>query len=199
MTSRIRVLVLIASALAAAFLLGGCATLMKEQPKYEPLAYSEFYPDAKSALYPPANTVARGVAESANSVLVTGAVNGTPVPDFPFAMTADDLRRGQGLFNDVCAQCHGRTGAGDGVIVQRGFTKPPSLTAPNVVALPAGQIYGFITNGFGAMPPYGPILQPPDRWRVVAYLRALQLSQNGKIEDVPPDMRDKIQPAGGQQ
>ena len=194
MTPRIRVAVLI----AAAFLLGGCATLMKEQPKYEPLAWSDFYPDHKSALYAPANTVARGLAGNTDSALVTGTVNGTPVAEYPFPLTVDDLRRGQGLYNDVCAPCHGRTGQGDGVVVQRGYTKPPSLTAPNIVAMPPGQIYGYITNGFGAMPPYGPILQPPDRWRVTGYLHALQLAQTGKLEDVPPDMRDKIQPAGGQ-
>lgn len=184
--------------LVGALLLGGCAMTMKEQPKYEPLAYSEFYPDGASARHPPANTIARGIAANEDSVLVTGQVNGTPVPDFPFPLTVDDLRRGQGLFNDVCAPCHGRTGAGDGMVVQRGYTKPPSLTAPNIVALSPGQVYGFITNGFGTMPPYGPQLQPTDRWRVVGYVAALQLSQTGKLDDVPPEFRDQIQPAGGQ-
>ncbi len=133
---------------------------------------------------------------------MTGQLNGTPAPDFPFQLTVEDLRRGQGLFNDTCAPCHGRTGAGDGIVVQRGFTKPPSLTAPNIAALPAGQIFAFITNGFGTMPPYGPILQPDDRWRVVGYVRALQLSQAGQLDDVPPELRNSIQPAatqGGQQ
>ncbi|MGE5602546.1 MAG: c-type cytochrome [Nitrososphaerales archaeon] len=185
--------------LGLVFLLSGCAMTMKTQPKYEPLAYSEFYPDGSSARHAPANTIARGVTMNTDPVLATGQLNGTPVPDFPFQLTADDLRRGQGLFDDTCAPCHGRTGAGDGVVVQRGFTKPPSLTAPNIVAMPAGQLYGFITNGFGVMPPYGPILQPTDRWRVVGYLRALQLSQNGTLEDVPPDKQNQIQPAGGQQ
>jgi mono/diheme cytochrome c family protein len=184
--------------LAAALLLGGCAMTMKEQPKYEPLAYSEFYPDGKSALYAPANTVARGIAGNTDPAFTTGQLNGTPAPDFPFQLTADDLRRGEGLFNDTCAPCHDRTGSGNGVVVQRGYPKPPSLTAPNIAAMPAGQLYGVITNGFGAMPSYGHILQPTDRWRVVGYLRALQLSQSGKIEDVPPDQRNQIKPAGGQ-
>ena len=194
MTRHFRLVALVALALV----LSGCAMTMKVQPKLEPLAYSEFYPDGRSARYPPANTVARGLTENQNPVLVTGLLNGTPVPDFPFPLTIDDLRRGQGLFDDVCAPCHGRTGAGDGVVVQRGYTKPPSLTAPNIAAMPPGQLFGSITNGFGAMPPYGPILLPPDRWRVIGYLHALQLSQNGRIEDVPPELRNQIKPAGGQ-
>ena len=125
-------------------------------------------------------------------------MNGTPVPDFPFLMTTEDLRRGQSIFNDVCAPCHGRTGAGDGVVVRRGFTTPPNLSAPNIVAMPPGQLYDFSRNGFGAMPPYGPIVQPTDLWRVIGYLRALQLSQTGSIEDVPPELREQIRPAGGQ-
>ncbi len=185
--------------LAAVLLLGGCGALMKEQPKYEPLAYSEFYADGRSARYAPANTVARGVAGVTDPVFATGKLNGTPVPEFPFQITENDLKRGQGLYNDFCAPCHGRTGAGDGVIVQRGFTKPPPLTAANIVAMPAGQLYDFITNGFGAMPPYGPQIQPADRWRIVGYLRVLQTSQSGTLQDVPPDQQGNIKPAGGQQ
>ncbi len=194
MTRKSRLFVL----LGLVLLLSGCAMTMKVQPKYLPLALSDFYPDNRSARYPPADTVARGLTVNSDPVMATGQLNGTPVPDFPFPMTADDLRRGEGLFNDVCAPCHGRTGAGNGVVVQRGYITPPSLTAQNIVAMPAGQLFGVITNGFGAMPTYAQILQPPDRWRVVAYLRALQLSQNGTINDVPPDQRNQIQPAGGQ-
>ena len=195
MTSHVRLLVLI----SAAILLAGCAMTMKEQPKYLPLAPSDFYPDQRSAQYAPADTVARGVAGNTNPVLVTGQLNGTPVPDFPFPLTLDDLKRGEGLFNDTCAPCHDRTGSGNGVIVQRGFPKPPfALTAPNIVQMPAGQIFGVITNGFGAMPSYGQILQPTDRWRVVGYVRALQLSQTGTLQDVPPEQRNQIKPAGGQ-
>jgi mono/diheme cytochrome c family protein len=194
MTWRFRLLIL----LSLALLLSGCAMTMKEQPKYEPLALSDFYPDGKSALYAPTDTVARGIAQNKNPVLVTGQVGGTPVPDFPFQLTIDDLKRGQGLFNDTCAPCHDRTGSGNGVIVERGFPKPPALTAANIVAMPAGQLFGVITNGFGAMPSYGHILQPTDRWRVVGYLRALQLSQNGTLQDVPPQQQNQIKPAGGQ-
>jgi mono/diheme cytochrome c family protein len=184
--------------LAIALLLGGCAASMKEQPKYEPLDLSEFYADGRSSRDAPANTVARGVAGNQDAVFVTGKVNGTPVPDFPFQLTVEDLRRGQSIFNDVCAPCHGQTGAGNGIVVQRGFTTPPQLYAPNIVAMPTGQLYDYTKNGFGAMPPYGPIVQPGDLWRVIGYVRVLQLSQTGRLEDVPPELRDQIRPEGGQ-
>jgi mono/diheme cytochrome c family protein len=195
-----RRLVLPVVMLTAVLLLNGCALLMKEQPKYEPLAPSEFYSDGRSARYAPANTVARGVTGNQDPAFATGKLNNTPVPEFPFALTADDMKRGQGLYDDFCAPCHARTGAGDGVIVQRGFTKPPfALTAPNITAMPVGQLYDIITTGFGVMPPYGPQIQPADRWRIVGYLRAMQLSQGGTLQDVPPDQQGNIKPAGGQQ
>jgi mono/diheme cytochrome c family protein len=194
MTRLAKLLLLVALALLA----GGCAASMKEQPKYGPLDLSEFYADGRSSRDAPANTLARGVAAIQDSMLVTGKVNGTPVPDFPFQLTVEDLRRGQSIFNDVCALCHGRTGAGDGIVVQRGFTRPPQLYAPNFIEMPAGQLYDYTKNGFGAMPPYGPLVQPADLWRVIGYVRVLQLSQTGRLEDVPPELREQIGPAGGQ-
>lgn len=180
-------------ALGLALLLAGCATTMKVQPKYLPDSFSEFYPNGAAAQAPPANTVARGQVIS-DTGLFTGKVNGQPVNDFPFPLTRDDLVRGQSLFNGVCAPCHDRVGTGNGVVVQRGFTKPPSLQADNIRAMPPGQLFDVITNGFGVMPPYGPILQVPDRWRVIGYLRALELSQNARMGDVPPDLQNQIKP-----
>ncbi len=177
--------------LGLALLLAGCATTMKVQPKYLPDSASEFYPDHTAAQVPPANTVARGQVIS-DTTLLTGKTNGQAATDFPFPLTRDDLVRGQSLFNGICAPCHDRVGTGNGVVVQRGFSKPPSLQADNIRNMPAGQIFDVITNGFGAMPPYGPILQAPDRWRVIGYLRALQLSQNAKIGDVPANMQNQI-------
>jgi mono/diheme cytochrome c family protein len=194
MTRQVKLLLL----LVIGLLLGGCAMSMKEQPKYGPLDLSEFYADGRSSRDAPANTVARGLAGNEDAVFVTGKLNGTPVAEFPFQLSVEDLRRGQSLFDDVCAPCHGRTGAGDGIIVQRGFTTPPPLWAPNLVEMPPGQLYDFTKNGFGAMPPYGPILQPADLWRVVGYVRVLQASQTGRLEDVPAELRDQIGPAGGQ-
>lgn len=200
MTRQARVMALLVLAAASALLLGGCAQSMKEQPKYEPLAFSEFYADGSSARHAPANTVARGVAENQDPAFMTGkTADGTHVAEFPFALTEDDLRRGQSIFNDVCATCHDRTGGGNGIVVQRGYVRPPALSAPTIVAKPAGQLFESTKNGFGAMPPYGPIVQPADLWRVIGYVRVLQASKTGTLEDVPPDMRDQIQGTGGQQ
>ncbi len=180
-------------------LLAGCSTTMKVQPKYPPLAYSEFYADHQSARQPPANTVARDVTIGQDQVLLTGKVNGQPVTEFPFRLTADDLRRGQSLFDGICAPCHGLAGMGDGVVVDRGFTRPPSLHSDTIRNMPPGQLFDVVTNGFGAMPPYGPILQAPDRWRVIGFIRALELSQNATLNDVPPDQRGQINPPVGRQ
>jgi hypothetical protein len=87
-------------------------------------------------------------------------------------------------------------GNGQGVVVQRGFTAPLTYHSDQVRNMPVGQMFDIVTNGFGAMPPYGPILQVPDRWRVIAYIRVLQLSQNAKLSDVPPGMQGNIKPGG---
>lgn len=174
----------------------GCAATMKVQPKYLPLSYSDFYPDHQASRNPAANTVARGMVFT-DTALMTGMVNGQPVNEFPFPLTRADLQRGQTLFNGICAPCHDRAGTGNGVVVQRGFTKPPTFHADRLRNAPPGHFFDVITNGFGAMPTYGPILQVPDRWRIIGYIRALELSQNATTNDVPPDMRSQIQ-SGGQ-
>jgi mono/diheme cytochrome c family protein len=174
----------------------GCATTMKVQPKYLPLAPSEFYPDNQSARSAPANTVARGLVGQ-DQLLTTGMQNGQPATQFPFPLTAGDLQRGQQLFNGICAPCHDRAGTGNGVVVQRGFSQPPAFHSDRLRSAPPGHFFDVITNGFGAMPAYGPIVQAPDRWRIIGYIRALQLSQDAKSSDVPADMQNQIQ-SGGQ-
>ena len=125
-------------------------------------------------------------------LLLTGMVNGQPADVFPFPLTAADLQRGQALFNGICAPCHDRAGTGDGVVVERGFTPPPTFHSDRLRSAPAGHFFDVITNGFGAMPAYGPIIQVPDRWRIMGYIRALQLSQDATLEDVPPNLRDQL-------
>lgn len=169
----------------------GCATTMKVQPKYLPLTFSEFYSDHQSSRPPVPNTQARGQV-SQDPALTTGMVNGQPVTTFPFALTASDLQRGQSLFNGICVPCHDRAGTGNGVVVQRGFTQPPTFHSDRLRNAPPGHLFDVISNGFGTMPAYGPILQVPDRWRIAGYIRALQLSQNGRLDDVPPDQRNQI-------
>ncbi len=108
------------------------------------------------------------------------------------------MERGQDRFNIYCAPCHDRLGNGDGMIVRRGYRHPPSYHIDRLRQVPNGYIYDVITNGFGAMPDYAAQIQPADRWAIVAYVRALQLSQNGKIDDVPADQRAAAQSGGGQ-
>lgn len=124
------------------------------------------------------------------------------VTEFPMPITAADLDRGQERFNIYCSVCHGRLGDGSGMIVKRGFRKPPSFHDERLRNAPIGYFFDVETNGFGAMPDYASQIPPEDRWRIISYIRALQLSQRGALEDVPPSERDKLgageQPQAGE-
>jgi mono/diheme cytochrome c family protein len=111
---------------------------------------------------------------------------------FPFAVTREVLDRGRERFNIFCAPCHGLGGDGDGMIVQRGFQTPPSYHLDRLRNAPAGHFFDVITNGFGAMYPYGYRVPVRDRWAIVAYIRALQLSREATIDEVPPAERQKL-------
>jgi mono/diheme cytochrome c family protein len=114
------------------------------------------------------------------------------VTEFPMQITADDLNRGQERFNIYCAVCHGQLGNGDGMIVRRGFRKPPSYHEDRLRNAPVGYFFDVVTNGFGTMPDYSSQIEPADRWRIIAYIRALQLSQHSTLADVPADKRDEL-------
>jgi mono/diheme cytochrome c family protein len=118
--------------------------------------------------------------------------------DFPFAITAEVLARGQNRYNVYCAPCHSMLGDGNGMIVQRGFRKPPSYSEERLRNSPASHFYDVITNGFGAMSSYSDKLSPEDRWKVAAYIRALQLSQRASIDDVPAADRGKLDASGSE-
>lgn len=117
---------------------------------------------------------------------------------FPIAVTPDVLARGQERFNIFCAPCHSRLGDGQGMVVRRGFRQPPSFHIDRLRNAPVGHFFDVVTNGFGAMPDYAQQVSPRDRWAIIAYIRALQLSQHATLADVPPDKRGEID-AGGQQ
>lgn len=125
--------------------------------------------------------------------------SGTPggVNEFPFAITAADLDRGEERFEIYCAMCHGATGFGDGMIVRRGFRRPPSFHDDRLRGETLGHFFDVITNGWGAMPDYAQQIPPEDRWRIIAYLRALQLSQNTPVAEVPENLRNQRKPAPG--
>jgi len=124
---------------------------------------------------------------------------GTPggVNEFPFTITAGDLDRGEERFNIYCAICHGQTGYGDGMIVRRGFRRPPSLHDERLRGETLGHFFDVITNGWGAMPDYSQEIPPRDRWAIIAYIRALQLSQNTPVAEVPEEQRRRRTPAPG--
>jgi mono/diheme cytochrome c family protein len=118
--------------------------------------------------------------------------------DFPFQVTKEVLERGQQRFNIYCSPCHDRLGTGDGKIVRRGYRHPPSYHIDRLRKAPNGYFFDVITNGFGAMPDYAAQVQPNDRWAIVAYIRALQLSENAPVSDVPADARGQLDQGGAQ-
>lgn len=159
---------------------------MENQPKKEPLDPSTFYPDGMSARPIMPYTVARGQLDD-DELFYTGLENGAPAEQFPFTVTDEVVVRGQERYNIFCTPCHGYAGYGDGMIVQRGLTPPPSFHSERMRLAPVGHFFGVITNGFGAMYSYGERIPPDDRWAIIAYVRALQLSQNATMDDVPAD------------
>ncbi len=165
---------------------------MHDQPKYVPLRESTFFRDDRSARPLVEGTVARGQLHD-DELLYTGKAHGEDSPVFPFAVDARVMARGQERFNIYCAPCHGRTGQGDGMIVRRGYRRPPSLHLDRLRDAPAGHFFDVITNGFGAMPDYAAQVRAEDRWAIVAYVRALQLSEHAALADVPAADRDKLQ------
>jgi mono/diheme cytochrome c family protein len=156
---------------------------MHLQPKYSPEAPSSIFSYGTSAREPAAGTIARDHVRP-HDLLHTGSINGALADSFPFQITAEDLQRGRERFNIYCSPCHGYSGYGDGIIVQRGFLSPPSYHTDRLRQAPAGHFFNVITNGFGRMYPYADRVSVEDRWRIVAYIRALQLSQQAGPSDL---------------
>ncbi|HUY34542.1 MAG TPA: cytochrome c [Pirellulales bacterium] len=196
--------------------LSGCDRLdMYDQPRYKPLAASDFFDDGMSARPRVEGTIARGQLHE-DQTLHTGRIGAkftAQIPDSAYQLLYDRhperftkpfddlqpderrralLERGRERFNIHCSDCHGRTGAGNGMVVQRGFRKPPSYHIERLRNAPAGHFFDVITGGFGAMPKFAGRIDVDDRWAIVAYIRALQLSQEGRAEDVPDDQRKSL-------
>jgi mono/diheme cytochrome c family protein len=170
---------------------------MADNPAYEPYESSAFFEDGMSARQPVQGTVARGELRD-DSLLYTGKIGGQLANAYPFAITRADVVRGKERFEIYCTPCHGATGAGDGMIVQRGYRRPPSFHSDRLRAMPAGHYVDVITNGFGVMPAYANQVPVRDRWLIAAYVQALQLSQNVPLAEVPPADRAKISQGGAQ-
>ena len=175
----------------AAVALAGCRQDMHYAPSYDPLQQTDFFPDGAASRALVANTVARGQLRE-DEHLYTGRVGGQPATEFPFPVTAEVMARGQERFNVYCAPCHGRTGEGNGMIVQRGFRAPPSYHEERLRNTPVGYFFDVMTNGFGAMQDYAAQVSVTDRWAIAAYIRALQLSRRATVADVPPDRRGDL-------
>jgi len=180
--------------IACLLLTVGCGMNMRDQFRYEPLEQSTFFEDGESARQPVPNTVARGQLRD-DAVFYTGQDGDEPVAEMPVAVTQELLERGQGRYNAFCAPCHGLAGNGDGTVVRRGFPAPPSLHIDRLRDAPVGYFFDVITNGFGRMYPYDYRVQPADRWAIIAYIRALQLSQNATLDDVPAEERQQLEGA----
>jgi mono/diheme cytochrome c family protein len=182
--------------------LAGCRQDMHNQPKFIPLRSSEFYSDRRSARYPVPGTIPQLDDKNIdkeqldpNSYFLTGkhgAIYGNELPRDSADTRARILARGQERYSIYCTPCHSELGDGNGMIVQRGYKRPPSFHVQRLKNAPLGWFYDVISNGFGGMPDYAAQIKPADRWAIAAYIRALQLSQSATEADVPEGDRDKL-------
>ena len=170
----------------------GCRQDMHDQPKYKPFRGSDFFTDGRAMRPFVAGTVARGTLREATP-FYTGKSSDEFVTEMPVEVTAALLDRGRGEYQVFCSPCHGRTGMGDGMIAQRGFKRPISYHVDRLRQSPVGYYFDVITNGYGAMSDYASQVPVEDRWAIVAYVRALQLSQYAPAAVVPADHHAELE------
>jgi mono/diheme cytochrome c family protein len=181
-----------ATLIAIALLFVACRPDMMNQPKAKPLSESDFFSNGTNARQPPAHTVARGDARG-DTALYTGQTDGIYVTQLPVKLTPELMTRGRERFDAICAECHDRTGSGNGMVVQRGFPQPPSFHVDRLRNAPIGHFFDVTTNGYGVMYSYAARVEPEDRWAIAAYIRALQLSHNAKLSEVDPAERATLE------
>jgi hypothetical protein len=166
---------------------------MADQPRYDPYQESSFFPDGTSARPIPTGTVARGHLNEDN-FLYEGRINGQLATTFPFRITRQVLEQGRERYNIFCSPCHDYVGTGNGMAVRRGFRRgPQSFHSDRLSNAPPGYFFDVISNGFGAMNDYSMQIAPRDRWAIVAYIRALQLSQNAPESILNADDRRELE------
>jgi mono/diheme cytochrome c family protein len=171
-----------------------CRLDMQVQPKQSPFVRSDFFPDQRSERPLVEGTVARGQLHS-DAYLYTGKLNGAFGDYLPFPLTKEALQRGRQRYDIYCSPCHSLLGDGKGFVPLRGFSRlPPSYHTARLQKAPLGYIFDVITNGYGIMPDYRSQIGPEDRWKIVAYVRALQLSENATKGEVPPGQAIPSQP-----
>jgi len=181
------------SAISVVLLLSGagCRQDMHDQPKYKPLKASKFFADGRGSRPLVPGTVARGHLDD-DVLLYTGKTDNGFATTFPGPVTAATLARGEERYNIYCTPCHDRVGGGNGMIVQRGYRRPPSFHIDRLREAPPGYFFDVISHGFGVMPSYAEQVPVTDRWAIVAYVRALQLSQHATLADVPPAEQSRL-------
>jgi hypothetical protein len=178
---------------ATLFIIAGCEHLhqdMGNQPKNKPLSPSDFFADGRSVRTPVENTVSRSSLDN-DQLMVTKESTMFPMP-----INEALLERGQERYRIFCSPCHGIQGDGNGMIVLRGMKRPPTYHQDRLRQAPNGYFYDVITNGFGQMYNYAAQVPPRDRWAIVAYVRALQLSRNARVSDLSAEVREKLNSGG---
>jgi mono/diheme cytochrome c family protein len=180
------------AAASIASLASGCRQDMQVQPRYNPYDAAAFFDNGRSARLPVPGTIARGQLHL-DELLYTGKVDGKDAEVFPFPITRADLERGRERYNIYCSPCHDVTGSGNGMIVLRGFPQPPSFHIERLRQAAPGHFFDVMTNGLGVMYSYSTRVSPEDRWRIAAYIRALQFSRQASVADVPAAEQKKLQ------
>jgi hypothetical protein len=165
---------------------------MDDQPKYEAMEESKFFLDKSSMRMPVDGTVARSRLNEDSRYYLGKNANNTFVRKIPVSMTLPLLERGQKRFDIYCSPCHGQTGAGQGIVIKKGFLPPNSFHIDRLREIEDGYIFDVIRNGLRNMPSYGYQVPVADRWAIVAYVRALQRSQNATINDIPEDIKNNL-------
>ena len=178
--------------LAVALGTTGCRKEMWQQPKYRPLDMSVFYQDTMSSRPVINGTVAQGQANNLDS-FHTGLEGTNLVQEFPLPLTPEVLERGRERYEIYCSECHGPTGDADGMVVRRGFPPPPSYHIERLRQAPIGHFFRVMTYGYGIMYPYASRVSVEDRWKIAAYIRALQLSRHATLSQAPPAARTELE------
>jgi hypothetical protein len=201
------------AALMLALALPACQQEMARQPSYRPLEPSEFFPDGRSARPLVDGTVARGQLLVGDPLITARKPGKHPpsmkpddfVADFPFEINEADLKRGEQRYLIFCAVCHDPLGTGNGKIVERGYLPPPSYHTDDSRGFalrgieiplrdaPVGYYFEVISQGFGGMPSYASQVPPRDRWRIIAHIRVLQLSQHARLDELPAGLREETE------
>jgi hypothetical protein len=166
---------------------------MKDQPRFEPLEESHFYADGASARLPVEGTIARGQLRLDDHLYRGLRPDGRFATDYPMPLAAAMLARGRERYDIFCSPCHDTSGDGLGMIVRRGFKRPPSFHEQRLRDMPVGYYFDVISNGFNQMSSYASQIPIEDRWAIVAYVQALQLRRQAKLSDLPLALQERLQ------